>query len=224
MSTENENENENKNENEEQESSNIPDPEANAQEQGFSSSEEQDQEQEPSEEQIMLDDLKNRAKQLGVKFHPSIGVDKLREKIQEALASNNSDTQAQSPTLRKTVDNPGRAAKKANALKLVRVRISCFDPLKKAHQGDWFITGNSLIGTVKRFVPFNVDWHVPQIILNMIQEKEFLSISTSKDDKGFEIINKRLIKTYNVAILDPLTEQEIKDLAQRQALARGEAA
>ena len=216
---------ENENENEEQESSSIPAPESDAQAQGFDASEsesaeEVEDDQEESEEQIILNDLKNRAKQLGIKHHPSIGVDKLREKIQEALASGN--TQVEKPALSK--DDIGRATKKAEALKMIRVNIGCLDPLKKAHQGDWFITGNSVIGTVKRFVPFNVDWHVPQIILNMIREKEFLSITTAKDDKGFEIINKRLTKTYTVSVLEPLTEQELKELAQRQALARGEAA
>ena len=214
---------ENENENEEQESSNIPDPEANAEEQGFDASDTEESDQEPSEEQMILDDLKNRAKQLGITFHPSIGIPKLREKIQEALASDNTQPATEKPVAIKK-DDTGRASKKAAALKLIRVNIGCLDPLKKAHQGDWFITGNSVIGTVKRFVPFNVDWHVPQIILNMIREKEFLSITTSRDDKGFEIINKRLTKTYTVSLLEPLSEQELKELAQRQALARGEAA
>ena len=176
------------------------------------------------EQQMILDDLKNRATQLGIKFHSSIGVDKLREKIQAAL---NNEEVAESAEEKEAVakDNQTeaerRAAKKKDSMKLVRVRITCMDPMKKNHQGDFFLTGNALVGTVKRYVPFGVEWHVPQITLNMIQEKKFQQFSTSKNAEGREVVKARLVKTYAVEVLQPLTKKELKDLAQRQAMAKG---
>ena len=198
-----------------EEPSSIPEPQGNAQEEGFDDSDGQ-----PDQDKLILDDLKNRAKQLGIKHHPSIGPDKLREKITEALSTEG----AEEPEPIKIDKNVGRAQKKAAALKLIRIRIACMDPLKKNHQGDWFITGNALVGTVKRYVPFDVEWHVPQIMLNMIRDKEFQQLSSTKDERGRDSHSKRIQKTYNVQILDQLTEQELKDLAIKQAMARGEAA
>lgn len=176
---------------------------------------------EVSEEQMILDDLKNRASTLGIKFHPSIGTDKLREKIQAALDDNATEEVKTQGGDEKPTDD--RKALKDAALKLIHVRITNMDPMKKEHQGDFFLTGNALVGTVKRFVPFGVEWHVPQIILNMIEEKRYQQFSTSKNSKNVDITTSKLVKTYAVERLKPLTEKELKELGRVQAMRRGEA-
>ncbi len=177
-------------------------------------------ENEPTEEQIKLDDLKHRATTLGIKYHPSIGTDKLREKIQAVLADNAAEVVPEGDT--KNVST-SLAELKAETLKLIRVRITCMDPMKKNYQGDFFLTGNSLVGTVKRFVPYGVEWHVPQIILNMIQEKKYQQFSTSKNSRNVDITTSKLVKTYGVELLAPLTQEQIKELGRVQAMKRGEA-
>ena len=44
---------------------------------------------------------------------------------------------------------------------------------------------------------------------------------TKKDSKGNKSRVGKLIKEFSVEVLPPLTERELKDLAQRQAMANG---
>ena len=186
-----------------------------------------------NEEQLILDDLKNRAQALGIKFHPSIGVQKLREKIQDALDDTPEDdtedtgvTEIATPVtgLSSTNTSNSAVARKADQLKLIRVRITCMDPMKKAYEGEIFQTGNALVGTIKRYVPFGVEWHVPNILLKMIRRKQFQQFSEGgKGPLGTPVVQRRMVTAYAVEVLEPLTETELKELAQRQAMARGEA-
>jgi hypothetical protein len=45
--------------------------------------------------------------------------------------------------------------------------------------------------------------------------------STTKDSHGVDVVKSRLVKTYAIEELKPLTEKEMKELAQRQAMAAG---
>ena len=66
---------------------------------------------------------------------------------------------------------------KTEALKLVRVRISCMNP-QLAKMGSVIITtGNEYTGTVRKVVFFGEKtengYHIPQIILNVLQRRKF---------------------------------------------------
>lgn len=182
----------------------------------------EDDSEEMTEAEMRLADLKNRADTLGIKFHPSIKEEKLLAKIKEAMEDNAVAPVETEGAMR--TNKPDLVALKNEALKLVHVRITCMDPMKKEFQGDYFTTGNSLIGTIRRFVPFGVEWHVPQIMLNLIQEKEYQMHTTKKSTNGMETNDSRMVKTYAVEILKPMTKEELSELAQRQAMAKGAAA
>jgi hypothetical protein len=47
---------------------------------------------------------------------------------------------------------------------------------------------------------------------------------TERDDRGRQLRRGKLINEFNIAVLEPLTKEELKDLAQRQAMAKGQAA
>ena len=95
------------------------------------------------------------------------------------------------------------------------------NPAKAAYPGEIFTVSNSVVGTHKKYVPFNADsgWHVPQIILNMIKAREYMHHYIVPGPKGSKINRQKLVKEFSVEILDPLTAKELKDLAQRQAMA-----
>jgi hypothetical protein len=167
--------------------------------------------------------LKNRADLMGLKYHPSISADKLKERIQEASQKETAEVAAKSPAMSKAdAANLVRAEAKMNALKLVRCRITCMNPNKRDWEGEIFSAGNSVIGTVKKFVPFNEVWHVPQIIFNMIKERQ-CQIFVSERTRIGSIRRPKLIKEFGIEILPDLTAAELKDLAQRQAMAAGTA-
>ena len=176
-----------------------------------------------------LENLKIRAEKLGVKFHPSISADKLREKIKAAQAEGEGEI-AEKPEAKQATgtDEESPAAKKLRlkheGLKLVRVRITCMNPAKKEWEGEIFTVSNNAVGTVKRYVPYNNEdgWHVEQILLNQLRERQCQIFVTDKDSRGNKIRKGKLIREFAIEVLEPLTEEELHDLAQRQAMAKGQ--
>lgn len=199
--------------------------------------------------------LKRRAQFLGIQFHPSIGVDKLREKVNLHLrkTSNSAETDVNEyegvPTNEKEpqpikgqytfeelvngyadqqerikmnkMQRRNEALKDAN--KLIRVRISCFNPNKRDWQGEIFTVSNSLVGTHKKYVPFNTPegFHVPQIIYQAIKERMCQIFVTGTDEKGNRTKRATQIPEFSVEVLPPLTKEELEELGRRQALANG---
>ena len=171
-----------------------------------------------------LDALKARANLLGVKFHPSISLEKLREKVNAAVTSEDKVdevTNAPSETKQETIGEK-RKRLKAEALKLVRIRLTCLNPAKKEWDGEIITVGNSLIGSVKKFVPFNADdgWHVPHVIYQQLKERQCQIFYTATDARGNKVRKGKLIKEFAIEVLPPLTKEELDELARRQAMAK----
>lgn len=163
-----------------------------------------------------LTTLKDRANLLGLKYHPSISVDKLREKIAKATEEGPVDIAVEETVAQK------RVRLKQNALALKRIRLTCMNPAKAEWDGEIFTAGNSLIGSVKKFVPFNADdgWHVPNIILQMLRERQCQIFVSAKDARGNNVRKGKMIKEFAIEVLDPLTQGELAELARRQAMAK----
>lgn len=168
--------------------------------------------------------LKARADMLGISYHPSIGVDKLREKVTAALTDKPAPGDAPvavQPTAEES--ERGRLQRlKREATALVRIRLTNMNPAKKDWEGEIFTVGNAVVGTIKKFVPFNTDegWHVPQIMLTQLQDRQCQVFVTLKTKGGTSIRQGKLIKEFAIEIMPPLTKEELHDLAQRQAMAQ----
>ena len=102
------------------------------------------------------------------------------------------------------------------AMKLIRVRISCNDTNKRNYKGEIFTVQNSVIPSIKKFVPFNVPTHVPQIMYDMIKERQLQIFYEERSSTGRKIKKSRLIPEYNVDVLPPLTAKELDAIKQRQ--------
>lgn len=160
--------------------------------------------------------LKERATVMGIQFHPAIGLEKLRGKVNEALQPVAKLTATQQKNLEI------RAVRK-DAMKLIKVNVSCMNPSKLEWDGEIFTTGNSVIGTIKRYVHFNTDWHVEQAILNMLIERQAQIFVTVKGKAGRKERKGKLIKEFTIAYPEKMTQAELDKLAQRQAMANGTA-
>ena len=119
--------------------------------------------------------LKARADLLGISYHPSIGLDKLRAKVSAAIAGEKPEVDEKVPAAvaEEETENQIRMRLRKEANALVRVRVMNMNPAKKEWDGEIITAGNAVVGTVKKFIPFGVDegWHVPQILLNVLQEQ-----------------------------------------------------
>lgn len=163
-----------------------------------------------------LEQLKKRADVLGIKYPKNITVETLREKVNETLTPK-TEKESDVKTANLTKAQRSRELRK-EATKLVRVRVTCMNPNKKEWQGELFAVSNSYIGTVKKFVPFGTEWHVPQVILNMMKARQFQQFYTEKAKNGQKITKGRLVKEFSIDVLEPLTEEELKELARTQAM------
>lgn len=222
-----------------------------------------------------LTSLKAKADLMGITYHPSIGVDKLRAKVVAALSDepapeeDEEEDESAEPTPEELVEEApvvssipkptaqvaaevkeapavsapapvapvvpltpqqkvaaARDAARTEALRMVRINVTCMNPLKSEYDGEIFTVGNNLIGTVSKFVPFGTTegWHVPNIIYLMIKERQFQQFSAPKGVKTTRPTARvtKLVREFSIEVLDPLTEQELKELKQRQLMAKGQ--
>ena len=182
-------------------------------------------------EELTLDELKNQAKELGIKYSPNIGAEALQKKIAEASAEPVQKLHEEVPTINNDIptDDPvlqqARIRKhgREEALKLVRCRIANNDPNKRDLMGDYYTVANSVIGKVTKYVPFRgkaaESWHIPMCIYNFLKSKKYVNIggiSNDKDDLS-NIDRAQELPEFNIEILPPLTQEQLDELAKEQA-------
>lgn len=175
--------------------------------------------------------LKQRATLMGVKFSNNISVETLRAKIEAHVSEEETVGEAELNPLAGDVAGAVPASKMtmrqqlmAEQLRLVRLRITNLDPKKKDLPGEILTVGNEYIGTVRKFVPFGEvtddGYHVPYILYKLLENRRFLHIRTVKDRRtGKDRIETQWAKEFALEVLPPLTEEELKRLANAQAAA-----
>ena len=178
-----------------------------------------------------LDALKARADTMGLKYHPSISLEKLRQRVEDALNGKAPTPDDEEPAVKplavaetkELTEAQKRAAMRDEALKLIRVNITCMNPNKREYEGEILATGNSVLGTIKKYIPFNtVDgYHVPKILLDVMREKKCQIFVTVKNG-GTSSRQSKLINEFAIDVLEPLTPEELRELARRQAVANAQ--
>ncbi len=180
-----------------------------------------------------LDLLKERATLMNIQFHPSIGLVKLRDKVEAKIKATpsvdpapvvTSVAETAPPVVEKSPEQLEREKMmrmRKEQSTLIRVIVDCRNPEKKEWPGEIFTAGSTMVGSHKKYVPFNnpEGWHVPKIILTMMQERKCQLHYDARDDRGRKIKKSRLIPEFAIEILPPLTQAELDDLAKKQAMA-----
>lgn len=169
-----------------------------------------------------LELLKERADRMSITYHPNIGLEALKKKIGEKLNGLESDEPEEEATPEAPVKETAqkrrmRLNKEARILK--RVRITCMNPNKKQMQGELFTISNSVVGTIKRFVPFDAEdgWHVEAMLLKMIKARKYQSFYQVKVN-GKKVTRGKLVPEFAIEEMKPLTPKQLEDLAKRQAV------
>lgn len=169
--------------------------------------------------------LKKRADLLGIKYKSNVSIATLQKLINEKLeepTANGGEGEAGATnegakaTSAPTKEQVAEAAYK-EAMKLARVIITPMEATKAANlESELFCAGNSVVGTVKRTIPFGVEWHVEKILLNSIREKKYQLFTSKKNAQGVDVTTSRLVPAYSITELPPLTEEELAKLADLQ--------
>lgn len=173
----------------------------------------------PTDENMQIDEresLKSRLTLMGISFQNNAHTAKLRELLESAAEASQFEPHK--------TDEPAAKTNKAvvlDATKLVRVTILSNDPLKKEYQGEMFTVGNAVIGTIRKYIPFGRMWLVPQILVNVLEEKEMQLFETVNLSNGGTTRVPRTIKAYNIIRHALPTKEEIEELAKAQGLRGG---
>lgn len=189
-----------------------------------------------------LDKLHSQADKLGLTYHHRAGEDKLKALIGSHLAENPADAYLLIPggmqpavvTVERMEVDPdakppltkveyelmvhGAAKTRINVLR--RIRYTNMNPAKKNWSGELISVGSAKRGTFKKFIPFNGEpYHVPQIIYDVMKERECSIFYEEVQKRGGPIRKSKLIKEYAIEDLPPLTGPELENLANRQQMA-----
>lgn len=182
------------------------------------------------ETQQQLDEralLMQRARMMGLNISNNIGLDTLKQRIQDHLDGNTTKKETpllKDPAIKDTGKNKSlRQHLMEDAMKLVRIRITNLDPKKKDLQGEIITVANEYIGTVKKFVPFGEvtdnGYHVPNVIYKALKRRKFLNIRTRKGPNGQIHVEQNWAQEFAIEVLPPLTAEELQQLATAQLAA-----
>lgn len=187
-----------------------------------------------------LDMLKARATALGVQFSPNIGLETLRNRVNDRIngAPLEPETDpAPDEAMQQAASRPMTALEQEiqlrqemrdEHLRLIRVRIANMNPAKKEHHGEIFTVSNRFLGDVKKFIPYGEasdnGYHIPHCIYLQLKERQFLQLKKIKHPTfpGQFIYQKRMVPEFNIEVLPPLTQTELAQLANQQAAAAGQ--
>ena len=121
-------------------------------------------------EQLEIETIKAQLDAMEVKYHHNANLKSLKKLLGESLA----------PVVYAEVKDLTEE-QRAKALDMVRVSITCRNPHKGARKGEFFTVGNSKIGMIKAFIPYNVtfaeDCYIPRIFIEFLKRRKFLHTS-----------------------------------------------
>ena len=170
-------------------------------------------------------------KDSGVEVHHKTGIAKLIATLTEVRAGTYTVPEPKVETkplkigptdaANKAVADSKVLTKEQRALRMQRIVVTPNDPNMNTYPGLIFTVGSSSVNNgrmIKKFVPFNNDegWHVPQIIIDTIKNAEMQKFKMVKVGDGKKELQAYITKKFNVEILPPLTQEEMKSLAASQ--------
>lgn len=158
----------------------------------------------------LLEYCKNK----GIAVSDKMTVDAIMKRITEFENNSKKLTETNIFTVDDTVKD---TSLEAQAKKLIRVKITCYNPDKNKIGGEIISVGNSVIPEQRKFIKYGTPYHISQLMLNVLKEKTFTRYRKidTKDRKTSEPYQD---KEYSIEILPPLTSEEYEAIRQRQLL------
>ena len=177
--------------------------------------------------------VRQKADAAGVTYTAEDSVDAIRERINAKLTGESIEAKPE-PVLSGSKEGPRAKTKEElrqeailEATRLIRVRITNMDPRKADLAGEYFTVSNGVVGQITRYIPYAEQedgWHIEKMLLDMLKEKQFHQLRPKKGSNGAIIPDGRWVREFNIEELEPLTQAELKVLANKQAAAAGQAA
>lgn len=163
-------------------------------------------------------DFKNNlleyCKNKGIIVDAKMSVDTIMQRITEFENNSKKLTETSVFTVDDTIKDDSL---EAQARKLIRCKITCYNPDKNKIGGEIISVGNAVIPEQRKFIKYNTPYHISQLMYNVLKEKTFTRYKKidTKDRKTSEPYQDR---EYSIEILPPLTSEEYEAIRQRQIL------
>lgn len=199
-----------------------------------------DNQLDPEQQKAYREALEEQANLLGIEFRSTISDEKLAARVKavkegsQLQGDTDDETTAKQAKVVPATDVKlipqsemkfseaiTKQEKRSKARQMQRVQVVCNDPAKKEWQGEILEVGNSVIGEIRKFVPFGTPWYIPNALITMIQSKMYQRFYTRKDKYGNETRYGKNEPAYSVSFVGNLNEEELQALAKKQ-MARGE--
>lgn len=169
-----------------------------------------------------LDLLKERADLMGINYSKNIGVDTLRQRIEQVQNGETVEDPAKTGDVAKTKSQIRNELIKEN-MKLIRVRIVQMNPAKANLPGEIFTVANQYIGTVRKFIPYDEkgeSYHIPYALYKNLRDRTFVRTTTVRDrTTGRNVIRHQTVREFSIEVLPQLTKEELAKLATEQKAA-----
>ena len=167
---------------------------------------------------------KEQANIRGVSYANNIPTPKLKELVQAKIAEQ--ETMLSSGTrgrggLEKLAPEVLKNIDKATAL--VRFSISVLDPSKQDWTGITVTSGNANFSAIRRLIPLNAPvWHAERILVEVLKSMKYAHRKSERHPKlrtHVDNLSKaKYLPCFKIVELPPLTTEELKALAEQQAV------
>lgn len=175
-------------------------------------------------EKDLKEKLRENGKLLGITFSPNEGIVSMRQKLTDARELLLQEPLIQDVTVpvdERKAEFDVRKKLRMEMTKLVRVQIACLNPAKSELPGEIFTVHNDVVGTVKKFVPYNEageSYHIPYFLYKFLKRKKYLQIVPPP--KGARTAaSTKMVPEFSITVLEQLTPAELKELARAQGAA-----
>ena len=179
-----------------------------------------------------IQELKHKATALGMPpVSPNIGLATLRKKVADFEAALDADMQGPEVIVKecRLTGIGGASDRELERLQRIKrngqrhvaseqmfVMVSPLNPAESALRGR-IISGENDIVREKKWVEFHTKWKIPRILYNVLKEATFVKHVPTKIG-NVDTHKPMVVPAYNVQILPPPTEAEIKEIKERQIL------
>lgn len=163
-----------------------------------------------------LEQVRAKAKELGVPYHPAQKAETIQFNIDQFLAKQ-PDIIQPPVSLETPEQREARRLKEATAL--IPVTVTSMDPADAQLTGVVISVGNRKLGQISKAIPFGYKWYMPKILVDQMEEQMFCrsAMVPIPGVPGAERVNTQWIKKYAIQYHDLPTPKELEALAKAQA-------
>lgn len=163
---------------------------------------------------VELEVVREKANELGVKWHPAMKAETIQQKIDEFLEEN-APTHIVPSVLHETpAQRQARELREATAL--IPVTVTSMDPADAQVSAVTISVGNRKIGQITKVIPFGFKWFMPKLLVEEMEKKMFVRNAMVPVPGGNERLNQQWIKKYAIQYHPIPSPEELQELARLQ--------